>query len=222
MSASRRLLNRCRRSISQPSLAVTPGASGRKRTARKSSGRTPRAAAPVERKRHKRQCASPDRTLTPHTDLSHRYNPITHQTKTYDCSPSPMPSHPQFRADEYCGSSPGEMVKAKSMHSLLYGSPRRTPQPRTPNFDDASPVASGSGTNSTSTPISKSLTSLLPGSTPNATNRKPEASAGGHSLPASPVRADALFLKIDPPKEVPPPSPRAACALFQTESCTRL
>ena len=39
-------------------------------------------------------------------DLSLRYNPITHQTNAYDCSPMAMPTEPQFRADEYRAGSP--------------------------------------------------------------------------------------------------------------------
>ena len=229
-SASRRLISRMRRSVSQPSLAATPTRSEtpRQRTPKKSSGRTPRATAHIERKRHKRQCSSPDRTLTHSPELSLRYNPITHQTKTYDCSPSPMPSDPLFSADEYRDTaSPGSMVKARSVNSLLYGSPRRaahqTASPAARIFDDdGSPiVANGSGQNATSTPVSSALASLTSGVTPDAVSRKPQASQSDSPLLASPCKADALFARIAPPKAVPSPPPRSAGALFQVES-TRL
>ena len=70
-------------------------------------------------------------------DLSLRYNPITHQTNAYDCSPMAMPTEPQFRADEYRGSPCSQQLqRAKSVNSLLYGSPSKpstTPsKPTTP------------------------------------------------------------------------------------------
>ena len=165
-SASRRLLARSRRSISQPCLPKTPIAkltpllsSRQRRTPRRSAGRSPRGDTPIGRKRHKRQCApsvaaggataaaardptmttagDSDDVMSSTPDLSLRYNPITHQTNAYDCSPMAMPTEPQFRADEYRDSPHSQQLqKAKSVNSLLYGSPSKpstTPsKPTTP------------------------------------------------------------------------------------------
>ena len=229
MSASRKLLRRSRRSISQPNLPKTP-ISHRTLTPllkgnsaiRRSAGRTPKADVAIERKRHKRMCSSPESAVTP--DISLRYNPITHEMNEYDCSPIAMPSEPNFKADEY-GASPSSvtLTKAKSVNSLLYGSPSKKPTntPRhkqEPNYDSSS----------TSTPLqkAKSMNSLFMGEQQTPTDRTPTRAhpdglfgfdKGDESPLGSPRSASPLFVPIVRPADPPPPPPKAAGALFQSE-----
>ena len=148
-----------------------------------------------------------------------------------------MPEDPLFKADEY-RQSPNTLQRAKSVNSLLYGSPNKPVTPVNRHYTDADETLNAEqcvdvGGALTSTPIeqAKSVTSLFvngEGELSPASKRqqamrpKPlllsPASSTAASPVASPNSACALFLPVERPRDPPPAPPKAANALFQTET----